>query len=64
MVNKLASGLTKLDFGKGDVICMFCSNYVDYWLIALAAWLVEVLPAANLVKGATNSKFFMGFRPG
>ena len=38
VVNKIASGLTKLDFGKGDVICMFCSNYVDYWLIVLAAW--------------------------
>ena len=25
-------------FGKGDVLCMFCSNYVEYWLIALAAW--------------------------
>ena len=43
MVNKLASGLTKLDFGKGDVICMFCSNYVDYWLIVLAAWCVGVI---------------------
>ena len=37
-VNKIASGLSKLGFGKGDVLCMFCSNYVEYWLIALAAW--------------------------
>ena len=27
-----------IGFGKGDVLCMFCSNYVEYWLIALAAW--------------------------
>ena len=37
-VTKIASGLSKLGFGKGDVLCMFCSNYVEYWLIALAAW--------------------------
>ena len=37
-VTRIASGLTKLGYGKGDVICMFCSNYVEYWLIALAAW--------------------------
>jgi acyl-coenzyme A synthetase/AMP-(fatty) acid ligase len=30
--------LTKLGFSKGDVLCMYCSNYVDYWLIVLAAW--------------------------
>ena len=35
---KIASGLTKIGFGKKDVICMFCSNYVEYWLVALAAW--------------------------
>jgi long-subunit acyl-CoA synthetase (AMP-forming) len=40
-VNKIASGLTKLGFDKGDVICMFCSNYVDYWIIVLAAWSVR-----------------------
>ena len=37
-VTKIASGLFKLGFGKGDVLCMFSSNYVEYWLIALAAW--------------------------
>eukprot|EP00095_Tigriopus_kingsejongensis_P001553 maker-scaffold137_size321222-snap-gene-0.10 protein:Tk01553 transcript:maker-scaffold137_size321222-snap-gene-0.10-mRNA-1 annotation:"4-coumarate-- ligase-like" len=37
-VDKIASGLTKLGFGKRDVICMCCSNYVEYWLVALAAW--------------------------
>ena len=25
-------------FKKGDVLCMFCSNFVEYWLIALATW--------------------------
>ena len=25
-------------FYKGDVLCMFCSNFVEYWLIALATW--------------------------
>ena len=38
MVAKIASGLTKIGFKKSDVICMFCPNYVDYWLICLAAW--------------------------
>jgi len=37
-VKKISSGLSKLGYGKGDVLCMFCSNYVEYWLIALAAW--------------------------
>eukprot|EP00094_Tigriopus_californicus_P002372 TCALIF_02290-PA protein Name:"Similar to 4cl2 Probable 4-coumarate--CoA ligase 2 (Dictyostelium discoideum)" AED:0.08 eAED:0.08 QI:10/0.81/0.83/0.91/0.90/0.83/12/272/929 len=37
-VSKIASGLTKLGFGKRDVVCMCCSNYVEYWLLALAAW--------------------------
>jgi len=37
-VTKIASGLTRLGFGKGDVLCMFCSNFVEYWLIALATW--------------------------
>ena len=37
-VSKIASGLSNLGFTKGDVLCMFCSNYVEYWLIALAAW--------------------------
>jgi len=37
-VVKVASGLTKIGFGVGDVMCMYCSNYVEYWTIALAAW--------------------------
>ena len=37
-MTKIASGLTRLGFGKGDVLCMFCSNFVEYWLIALATW--------------------------
>ena len=37
-VSKIASGLSNLGFTKGDVLCMFCSNFVEYWLIALAAW--------------------------
>ena len=37
-VAKIASGLTKIGFGKKDVLCMYCSNYVEYWLIVLAAW--------------------------
>ena len=37
-VTKIASGLTKLGFGKRDVLTLGCSNYVEYWLIALAAW--------------------------
>ena len=37
-VAKIASGLTKIGFGPKDVICMYCSNYVEYWLITLAGW--------------------------
>ena len=37
-VHKIASALTKIGLKKGDVVCMYCSNYVDYWLVVLAAW--------------------------
>ena len=37
-VANIASGLTKLGFKEKDVICMYCPNYVDYWLMCLAAW--------------------------
>ncbi len=37
-VAKMASGLNKIGFGARDVMCMYCSNYVEYWLLALAAW--------------------------
>ena len=37
-VSSIASGLTKIGFKKSDVICMYCPNYVDYWLLCWAAW--------------------------
>ena len=37
-VSSIASGLNKLGFKEKDVICMYCPNYVDYWLMCLAAW--------------------------
>ncbi len=32
------NNLYLIGFGKEDVVCMFCSNYVEYWLVVLAAW--------------------------
>ena len=28
----------QIGFGVGDVVCMYCSNFVEYWTIAVAAW--------------------------
>ena len=30
-VANISSGLNKIGFGQGDVICMYCANYVEYW---------------------------------
>ena len=37
-VLSISSGLTKVGFQAKDVMCMYCPNYVDYWLMCLAAW--------------------------
>ena len=37
-VSSVASALSKLGFKEKDVICMYCPNYVDYWLMSLATW--------------------------
>ena len=37
-VMAVASGLSKVGFVKGDVMCTYCPNYVEYWLLCLAAW--------------------------
>ncbi len=37
-VAKMASAINKLGIAKDDVICMFCANYVEYWLLCLAGW--------------------------
>ncbi|XP_040580808.1 probable 4-coumarate--CoA ligase 1 isoform X2 [Lepeophtheirus salmonis] len=38
LVNKVASGLTKNGFVKGDVLTLYCSNFVEYWILALGVW--------------------------
>ena len=37
-VASLAAGLLELGFSAGDVVCLWCSNYVEYWLVCLAVW--------------------------
>jgi acyl-coenzyme A synthetase/AMP-(fatty) acid ligase len=37
-VASIAAGLLELGFSPGDVVCLWCSNYVEYWLVCLAVW--------------------------
>ena len=31
-------GLSKLGLQKGSVVCMWTSNFVEYWICCLAVW--------------------------
>ena len=35
---RLARSLALLGVGEGVVVCLWCSNYVEYWLLCLATW--------------------------
>ena len=37
-MSNLEAGLGKLGVKTGSVVCMWCSNYVEYWLLCLAVW--------------------------
>ena len=37
-VANVATGLAKIGIGAGSVVCMWSSNYVEYWLLCLAVW--------------------------
>ena len=37
-VASISAGLVDLGFSAGDVVCLWCSNYVEYWLVCLAVW--------------------------
>ena len=37
-VKSISSALSKLGLEEKDVLCMYCPNYVDYWLMCLATW--------------------------
>jgi len=50
-VASLSAGLADLGFSAGDVVCLWCSNYVEYWLVCLAVWELGgvVLPVNCLI---------------
>jgi len=50
-VASICAGLVDLGFSAGDVVCMWCSNYVEYWLVCLAVWELEgvILPVNCLI---------------
>ena len=37
-VESLCTGLVEIGVSAGDVVCVWCSNYVEFWLICLAVW--------------------------
>jgi len=37
-VANVVASLKKLGIGEGSVVCMWSSNYVEYWLICLSVW--------------------------
>ena len=37
-VDNVAAGLAKLGLKEGSVVCLWTSNYVEYWLVCLAVW--------------------------
>jgi len=37
-VGNVAANLAKIGVADGSVVCMWSSNYVEYWLVCLAVW--------------------------
>ena len=36
-VSRVAAGLARLGLGEGSVVCLWSSNYVEYWLVSTRA---------------------------
>ena len=36
-VSRVAAGLARLGLGEGSVVCLWSSNYVEYWLVSSRA---------------------------